>query len=68
LIRATDAGLDGDSDRLTNAEESQLGTAANLADSDSDGVDDKVELDMGRTPTVNEAALLQIIDGIMNSD
>ncbi|MBI1733222.1 MAG: S8 family serine peptidase [Gammaproteobacteria bacterium] len=65
---ASDAGLDYDADGLTNIEEAELGTAPNNADSDHDGVDDKVEFDMGRNPSVNEAALIQIIDDIIEND
>ena len=39
-----DAGLDQDSDGLTNAEEFIIGTRPDLADSDGDGLDDNEEL------------------------
>ena len=65
---AADAGMDDDADGLTNLEESNLGTAANNADSDNDGLDDNVELDMGRSPVVNEASLIQIINDLIIDD
>ncbi|MEM7397111.1 MAG: hypothetical protein AAF492_32720, partial [Verrucomicrobiota bacterium] len=42
-----DADGDIDGDGLTNAEEHELGTAANLADTDGDGLNDKVETGTG---------------------
>jgi len=64
-LNAADATLDLDADGLTNLEEFQLGTAANNPDTDGDGIDDKSEVDIGRNPTVNEAAVIQIINSIL---
>ncbi len=43
-------GSDEDLDRLTNNEEIQLGTSANLADSDGDGISDGLEVLGGSDP------------------
>ena len=46
-----DSALDLDSDGLKNFEEYQLGTAANKADTDNDGLSDKLEIDNNMDPT-----------------
>jgi len=48
--RADDPNGDFDNDGLTNAEEANLGTNPNKADTDEDGYNDKVEVDAGTDP------------------
>jgi hypothetical protein len=62
----SDADLDKDGDELTNLEEFQLGTSANNWDTDSDGVNDGTEVMEGRNPTVNEAAVVTIIEFLLD--
>lgn len=56
-LDAADAGLDSDSDGLTNLEEINLGTNPNLADTDGDGVSDFDENTNGTDPLVANASL-----------
>ena len=57
-----DAAGDYDGDGLTNLAEYQIGTAANDADSDDDGVSDFIEFNSRRNPVVDEAIIIQIIN------
>lgn len=59
-----DALLDTDGDGLDNLAEFQLGTAADRADTDSDGMGDRAERDQGRNPLLNEAAVILLIEGM----
>lgn len=60
-----DADLDWDGDGLNNAEEAALGTDPNDTDTDNDGVSDSSEVAQGRNPTVNEPALLGLINNLL---
>ncbi|MCP5144032.1 MAG: thrombospondin type 3 repeat-containing protein [Gammaproteobacteria bacterium] len=60
-LSSADAGLDPDQDGLTNLEEYQLGTAANKADTDGDGVNDGDEVAAGTDPRLNIGAVTTII-------
>jgi Metallo-peptidase family M12B Reprolysin-like/Bacterial Ig domain len=62
---AGDGALDKDADGLINLEEFTLGSDINTADTDGDGINDGVEIDAGRNPTVDEAAVLPIINSIL---
>ncbi len=64
-LDASDAADDEDSDGLTNLQEYGHGTDPNKADSDGDGTNDGDEVNSGRNPLVNEAAVLMIINSIL---
>ncbi|MCP5146253.1 MAG: hypothetical protein H6978_15700, partial [Gammaproteobacteria bacterium] len=69
LVHGTNPNdADTDDDGLTDgAEVLQYGSDPGAADSDHDGVDDGAEVTAGRSPTVNEPAiLLRIIDFIID--
>ncbi|MCP5152824.1 MAG: thrombospondin type 3 repeat-containing protein [Ectothiorhodospiraceae bacterium] len=67
-LDAADAGGDLDGDGLTNLEEFQLGTAIASADTDHDGVEDAAEIARGRNPRVNEGAVADIVNQVINAD
>lgn len=54
-------GADADNDGLTNAEEAQLGTNPNRADTDDDGIDDLTEVGDINAPTDTDG------DGLINA-
>ncbi|MDH3411221.1 MAG: aryl-sulfate sulfotransferase [Gammaproteobacteria bacterium] len=62
----SDADLDWDGDGLTNLEEFQLGSSANNADTDGDGVNDGEEVIRRRNLTVHEGVVMTIINLILN--
>ena len=62
-LDALDALQDKDNDGLLNVDEYKQGSDPTLADSDGDGMKDKLEVDSKRNPLVNEAAVLQVIKG-----
>lgn len=62
-LDAADAHLDFDSDGLSNIDEFLHGTGVSVPDSDGDEITDGVEVMSGRSPTVNEGAMLM---GILN--
>ena len=62
-LDAGDAAADNDLDGLTNLQEFQFGTSVSRNDTDNDGVNDRIEIEQGRNPVINEAAvILQIIN------
>ena len=61
---AADAGMDQDSDGLTNLQEFQAGTAPDNADSDGDGLNDKVEIDRGTDALASDSDGDGLDDGV----
>lgn len=59
---AADALLDPDNDGLNNLAEYQHGTDINNPDTDGDGMNDGAEVAAGRNPTVNEPAVLLLLN------
>ncbi|MCL4787023.1 MAG: carboxypeptidase regulatory-like domain-containing protein, partial [Verrucomicrobia bacterium] len=59
-----DAGLDADSDGLSNLQESQRGTNPRLADSDTDGLNDGAEVALGTNPLNPDTDGDGLLDGI----
>ena len=57
----TDTAQDNDGDGLTNLEEYLAGTYPNNPDTDGDGIKDGDEVNAGRDPLVNEAAVILLI-------
>ncbi len=53
---------DDDNDNLLDTDESTYNTDPLNADTDGDGISDKDEIDAGRNPLVNEAAVITIIN------
>ena len=64
-LDARDAAGDLDNDGLSNLLEYQKGTDPLKLDSDGDGMTDQQESSAGRNPSVNEPAVMQVIDGIL---
>lgn len=59
-----DDGTDTDGDRLTDAQENQLGTDPNVVDSDEDGMDDGTEvIDFGTDPINPDSDADGFLDG-----
>lgn len=56
---------DDDGDGLADVDEATWSTDPLVADTDGDGINDGDEVAAGRNPTVNEAAVLVIIDSIL---
>jgi len=63
-LDAGDALGDLDGDGLGNVDEFLHDTAADRPDTDNDGMNDHAEIVLGRNPTVNEAAVILLINGM----
>ncbi len=61
----TGLGNDKDCDGLTNKQEHDLGTNPLLSDTDGDGVNDGDEVTQGRNPTVNEGAVVLLLQTLL---
>ncbi len=59
---------DDDNDNLSDVEEAAYGTDPLKADTDGVGINDGDEVNAGRNPLVNEAAVLMIINSILLED
>ena len=53
---------DDDNDGLSDLEESNLGTDPLVTDTDGDGISDGAEVLAGRNPTINEGAIILLIN------
>ena len=63
-----DSNLDPDIDNLVNLDEFRAGTDPKNSDTDGDGTRDGDEVQQGRSPLLNEPAILSIINGLLLSD
>lgn len=63
-LNAIDATSDKDSDGLSNLLEYLHGSDINQPDTDHDGITDGDEVNQGRNPTVDEAAVILLINGM----
>jgi len=63
---SNDAILDGDSDGLTNLEEFQYGTDAQVSDTDGDGINDGDEVIAGTDPTDAQSLPVMIVSTPVN--